>query len=68
MNYRNGDIEQEHLRKLIALLSNDVFDESSITGSKAKAQSEDQLRGRRVEPRSTVKASSTSADQNFDQT
>ena len=35
MNYWNGDIEQEHLRKLIALLPNDVFDESSMTGSKA---------------------------------
>ncbi len=63
MNYRNGNIEQEHLQKLIALLSNNVFDESSMTGSKAKEQSEDQvgLRGRKIGQHSTVKVSSTSA-------
>ncbi len=63
MNYRNGHIEQEHLQKLKALLSNNVFDESSMTGSKVKAQSEDQTVSDSEEEESNRTARSRSARQ-----
>ncbi len=42
MNCKYCNIEQEHCWKLIVLLSNTVFDESLMTGSRAKVQSKDQ--------------------------